>query len=58
MNASKLGSSGIGLVFKDGVVLAVEKKTSSVLVEKTGFDKICEIDTHAYCIISGLIADS
>jgi 20S proteasome subunit alpha 5 len=40
MNASKLGSSGIGIVFAGGVILAVEKKLPSVLVEKQGFDKV------------------
>ncbi len=58
MNASKLGSSGLGIVFEKGVVLAVEKKLNSVLVEKQGFDKICTIDSHINCIVSGLIADS
>ena len=58
MNASKLGSSGLGIVFKGGIVFAVEKKLNSNLVERQGFDKICEIDTHINCIVSGLIADS
>lgn len=58
MNASKLGASGIGLVYKEGVILAVEKKQSSVLVEKQGFDKISIIDSHIQCIVSGLIADA
>ena len=34
MNASRLGSSGIGITFKNGVILAVEKKNNSILVEK------------------------
>lgn len=34
MNASKLGASGIGLIFNGGVLLSVEKKQSSTLVEK------------------------
>lgn len=33
-NASKLGASGIGVVFKGGVILSVEKKQSSPLVER------------------------
>lgn len=46
MNAAKLGSCGIGLTFKDGVILTVEKKKNSILVEGQGFDKIAEIDDH------------
>lgn len=58
MNACNLGSSGIGMVFEDGVVLACEKKQTSILVEKSGFDKIYTIDSHVKCMVSGLIADS
>ncbi len=58
MNASRLGSSGVGVVFKGGVLLAVEKKKYNQLVEKQGFEKICKIDSHINCIVSGLIADS
>lgn len=58
MNASKLGSSGVGLVCKNGVVFATEKKSNNPLVEKSGFDKLCKIDEHVFCIVSGLVADS
>lgn len=58
MNASKLGSSGIGLIFKDGLLLVAEKKLNSKLVERSGFDKIAKIDKHINCVISGLVADS
>lgn len=58
MNASKLGSSGLGITYKSGIVFVVEKKLNSPLVQRQGFDKICKIDTHINCIISGLIADS
>jgi 20S proteasome alpha/beta subunit len=34
MNASKLGSSGLGIACKEGVVLLVEKKLPSKLIEK------------------------
>ena len=39
----QLGASGIGMVFKDGIVLAAERKSQSVLIEKMGFDKIVEV---------------
>ena len=40
------------------MVFAVEKKSQSKLVEKLGFEKIVEVDSHAFCLVSGLIADS
>ena len=48
----------MGIACKDGIVLAVEKKATSKLVEGQGFEKICEIDNHIGCMISGLIVDS
>jgi 20S proteasome subunit alpha 5 len=58
INASKLGSSGIGITCPEGVVLVAEKKLASKLVERSGFEKVNTIDTHAMCIVSGLIADA
>jgi len=58
MNASKLGSSGIGIVCPEGVVLVAEKKMPSKLVERQGFDKVNEIDSHMRCLVSGLIVDA
>ena len=46
INASKLGSSGLGIVCSDGLVLAVETKQRKKLIESSGFDKICKIDSH------------
>ena len=42
---NQLGASGIGLVFKDGIVLAAERKSQSKLIEKMGFDKIVEVSS-------------
>ena len=58
MNASKLGSSGLGVSCKEGIVLAIEKKLVSKLVERTGFEKANTIDSHIMCLVSGLIADA
>lgn len=55
---NQLGASGVGLVCKDGILFAVEKKSSSKLIEGTGFEKISEISDHVACMVSGLIADS
>lgn len=42
----------------EGVVLAVEKRVTSVLMEPTATEKIVEIDKHMGCACSGLMADS
>lgn len=53
-----MGSSGIGITCSEGVVLIAEKKLASKLVERSGFEKVNTIDTHAMCLVSGLIADA
>lgn len=45
------------LLFK-GVVLAVEKRVSSALIESNSVEKLIEIDRHVACALSGLIADA
>ncbi|KAM7253568.1 hypothetical protein ACFE04_021722 [Oxalis oulophora] len=58
IEAIKLGSTAIGLKTKEGVVLAVEKRITSPLLEPTSVEKIMEIDEHIGCAMSGLIADA
>ncbi|XBH55946.1 hypothetical protein VPH35_077902 [Triticum aestivum] len=58
IEAIKLGSTAIGLMTKDGVVLAVEKRVTSPLLEPSSVEKIMEIDEHVGCAMSGLIADA
>ncbi|XP_062227900.1 proteasome subunit alpha type-5-like [Phragmites australis] len=58
IEAIKLGSTAIGLKTKDGVVLAVEKRVTSPLLEPSSVEKIMEIDEHIGCAMSGLIADA
>ena len=41
-----------------GVVLGVEKRTQSVLLESSSIEKIMEIDNHIACAMSGLVADA
>lgn len=53
-----MGSTAIGIQTSEGVVLAVEKRITSPLMEPTGLEKIVEIDSHIGCAVSGLIADS
>jgi len=42
----QLGSTGIGIQVGEGVVLAVEKRVTSKLLEPSSIEKIVEIDQH------------
>jgi len=58
IEAIKLGSTAVGVCCKEGVVLAVEKRVTSSMVESSSIEKILEIDRHVGCAMSGLIADA
>lgn len=58
IEAIKLGSTAIGVRTNEGVVLAVEKRVQSPLLESSSIEKIMEIDTHLGCAMSGLVADA
>jgi len=58
IEAIKLGSTAIGIQTNEGVVLAVEKRVTSTLMEPTTIEKIVELDSHIGCAVSGLMADS
>ena len=55
--AVKKGTTTIGIKFKDGVILIVDKRVSSKLVEKS-IEKIYDIDEYIGCASSGLVADA
>jgi 20S proteasome alpha/beta subunit len=42
----------------EGVVLGVEKRVTSILLESSSIEKIVEIDSHIGCAMSGLTADA
>lgn len=46
IEAIKLGSTAIGIQTSEGVILAVEKRITSPLMEPTTIEKIVEIDKH------------
>merc|ERR1712156_1344488 len=46
IEAIKLGSTAIGIQTGEGVILAVEKRITSPLMEPTSIEKIVEIDSH------------
>ncbi len=52
------GSISIGMVYKDGVLLMVEKRIPSPLVEIESYEKIFKLGDNIACSTSGLIADS
>ena len=56
--AVKRGTTTVGVKFKDGVVLIVDKRLSSKLVEPKSIEKIFKIDSHIGCATSGLVADA
>ncbi len=58
IEAVKLGSTAVGIHTAEGVVLAVEKRITSPLLEPSSVEKIMEIDAHLGCAMSGLTADA
>jgi proteasome alpha subunit len=56
--AVKRGTTTVGLKFKDGVVLIVDKRIASRLMEPRSIEKIFQIDGHIGCATSGLVADA
>lgn len=54
----QLGSTTVGIRTPYGVVLGVEKRVSSKLLESSSIEKIMEIDSHIGCAMSGLTADA
>ncbi len=55
--AIKRGTTTVGIKFKDGIVLIVDKRISSHLVEPDSIEKIFQIDKHIACATSGLVSD-
>lgn len=58
LEAIKLGSTAIGIKTNEGVILAVEKRLTSPLIDPSSIEKILEIDVHMGCAMSGLTADA
>lgn len=58
VRTTQLGSTALGLVTTEGVVLAVEKRLSSPLMVPESVQKIFEIDSNIGCAMSGILADA
>jgi proteasome alpha subunit len=56
--AVKRGTTAAGIKAKDGVVLLVDKRITSRLIEAESIEKIFQIDGHIGVATSGLVADA
>ncbi|CAR22325.1 Proteasome component C1 [Lachancea thermotolerans] len=57
VKAAENGATSVGMKFKDGIVLAVEKLVTSKLLVPGKNKKIQTIDRHVGCAYSGLMPD-
>jgi proteasome alpha subunit len=56
--AVRKGTPTVGIKFKEGVILMVDKRITSRLVEPSSVEKIFKIDEHIGCTTSGIVADA
>ncbi len=56
--AVKRGTTAVGLKYKGGVVLIVDKRVTTRLLEPTSIEKIFKIDEHLGVASSGLVGDA
>ncbi|MCG7851512.1 MAG: archaeal proteasome endopeptidase complex subunit alpha [Methanosarcinaceae archaeon] len=56
--AVKRGTTAVGVKVKDGVVLLIDKRITSRLIEAESIEKIFQIDDHIGVATSGLVADA
>lgn len=58
IEAVKRGTTAIGIRSKEGIVLAVEKRAHTALIEPESVKKIFMVDKHVGVAIAGLTADA
>ena len=56
--AVKRGTTALGMLFKDGGLLATDKSLGTRLVKTDSIEKIFKIDNHIGAATSGLVADA
>lgn len=56
--AVKRGATALGVKCNEGIVLAVDKRIPSKLVQPESFEKIFQVDSHIATAASGMIADA
>lgn len=56
--AVKRGTTAVGVKCSDGVVLIVDKRVSTTLLEQSSIEKIFKVDDHIAVASSGLVGDA
>lgn len=59
--ASKIvdqGTTGVGILFKDGVILAADKSVPSKLIKPESIEKIFKLDENIGVVSAGLVGDA
>jgi proteasome alpha subunit len=56
--AVKRGTTALGLVYKSGVILGIDKNVTTKLLKSESIEKIFQIDKHISAATSGLVADA
>jgi proteasome alpha subunit len=54
----RLGSSSIGLVCSDGVLIIADKRVNDKLIVQKSANKIYEIDSHITASVAGIVSDA
>jgi len=57
MEAVKKGSTVVGVLAKDGIVIAADKRVTHPLIVSRSLEKIFKVDDHIGVATSGLVAD-
>lgn len=58
MEAISHAGTALGILSKEGIVLAAEKKTTSKLLESISREKIYSIDSGICCAVAGITSDA
>lgn len=53
----KQGSTAIGVVFKDGVLLVADKRVAEKLIVSKSIEKVFQVDDHIGATASGILSD-
>lgn len=56
--AVKRGTTAVGIIYSDGVLLATDKSLNTRLVKTESIEKIFKVDEHIGAATSGLVADA
>ena len=57
LKAVENGENSLGIKAKNGIVIATEKKASTILVDEESFEKVTKISEHIGCVYAGIGPD-